>query len=165
MDAIYHSQPDLPPPPDAFNMAAYVLSGGSGTPDKLALSVLGEARDDWTYARLTRAVRAIAGGLLAQGLVPGDRVLLRLGNTVEFPLAFLGAIAAGLVPVPTSSQLTAREITGMAAQIDPALIVAGAGVALPDPLPCPVLTEAALHDLATGPEAAFAMGDPNRPDQ
>lgn len=163
MDAIYHSQPDLPPPPDAFNMAAYVLSGGSGTPDKLALSVLGEARDDWTYARLTRAVRAIAGGLLAQGLVPGDRVLLRLGNTVEFPLAFLGAIAAGLVPVPTSSQLTAREITGMAAQIDPALIVAGAGVALPDPLPCPVLTEAALHDLATGPEAAFAMGDPNRP--
>ena len=74
MDAIYHSQPDLPPPPDAFNMAAYVLSGGSGTPDKLALSVLGEARDDWTYARLTRAVRAIAGGLLAQGLVPGDRV-------------------------------------------------------------------------------------------
>ncbi|MEC7761945.1 MAG: class I adenylate-forming enzyme family protein [Pseudomonadota bacterium] len=162
MEALYHLPPDLPPPPAAFNMAAYVLSGGAETPDKLALSVLGSPRDDWSYARLTRAVRAIAGGLLAQGLTPGDRVLLRLGNTVEFPLAFLGAIAAGLVPVPTSSQLTSREITGMAAQIDPALIVAGDGVAMPDPLHCPVLTAADLHDLTTGPEAAFAMGDPNR---
>ena len=163
MDAIYHTGPDLPPPPADFNMAAYVLAGGAQSPDKLALSVLGEARDDWSYDRLTRAVRAIAGGFLAQGVTPGDRVLLRLGNTVEFPLAFLGAIAAGLVPVPTSSQLTAREITGMAAQIGPALIVAADAVALPDPLPCPVLTETDLHDLASGPEAAFDMGDPNRP--
>lgn len=155
--------PALPPPPAAFNMARYVLTDARAAPDKLALSVLGSPRDDWSYARLERAVRGIAGGLLARGLAPGDRVLLRLGNSVEFPLAFLGAIAAGLVPVPTSAQLTAREITGMAAQIGPALIVAGDGIALPDPLPCPVLPEAALHDLADGPAATYHLGDPNRP--
>jgi acyl-coenzyme A synthetase/AMP-(fatty) acid ligase len=163
MDAIFDTGPALPPPPDGFNMAAYVLEAGAATPDKLALSVLGERRDDWTYARLTRAVRGIAGGLLSQGLSPGDRVLLRLGNTVEFPLAFLGAIAAGLVPVPTSAMLTEGEITGMAAQIGPSLIVAGEGVALPARAPCPVLSEADLHTLADGPEAEFVFGDPNRP--
>ena len=46
-------------------------------------------------------------------------------------LAFLGAIAVGLVPVPTSAQLTQEEITRMSAQIAPAAIIAGDGIALP----------------------------------
>jgi acyl-coenzyme A synthetase/AMP-(fatty) acid ligase len=137
---------------------------GAATPDKVALSILGPGgSDDWSYARLTRAVGGIAGGLGAMGLHPGARVLLRLGNSVEFPLAFLGCIAAGLVPVPTSSQLTAAEIGPMAALIDPKLIVAGPGIALPAPLPCPVLSEADLHDLAGHAPAPAVMGDPNRP--
>jgi hypothetical protein len=48
------------------------------------------------------------------GLQPGDRVLLRLGNTVDFPVAFLGAVAADLVPVPTAAGLTEGEITRLA---------------------------------------------------
>ncbi len=156
--------PRLAPPPAAFNMAGYVLAGGAAHPDKLALSVLRpDGADDWSHARLSRAVLGIAGGLIARGLVPGDRVLLRLGNSVEFPLAFLGAIAAGLVPVPTSSQLTSHEITPMAVAIAPALIVAGDGIALPDPLPAPVLTEAELQALAAHTPAAPVPGDPNRP--
>ncbi|MAM62405.1 class I adenylate-forming enzyme family protein [Maritimibacter sp. UBA3975] len=163
MDATFDQGPALPPPPDPFNMAGYVLAAGQATPDKLALSVLGDRRDDWTFSRLTRAVRGIAAGLLKQGLTPGDHVLLRLGNTVEFPLAFLGAIAADLIPVPTSAMLTEAEITKMAAQVEPALIIAGGGIALPHPLQCRVLDEAVLHDLAAGPEADFALGDPERP--
>jgi acyl-coenzyme A synthetase/AMP-(fatty) acid ligase len=156
--------PALAPPPAAFNLAAHVLAGGAATPDKVALSVIGpQDQDDWSYARLARAVGGIAGGLAGLGLAPGDRVLLRLGNSVEFPLAFLGCIAAGLVPVPTSSQLTAAEIGPMAALITPRLIVAGPGIALPDPLPCPVLSEAKLHDLAGHPPAAHILGDPDRP--
>ncbi len=156
--------PALPPPPGRFNLAAYVLAGGAATPGKVALSILGaDAPEDWTYARLARAVGGIAGGLAAMGLAPGDRVLLRLGNNVEFPLAFLGCIAAGLVPVPTSSQLTTPEIGPMAALVAPRLIVAGPGITLPDPLPCPVLIEAALHDLATHAPEAPRLGDPERP--
>ena len=66
---------------------------------------------------------------LALGFRAGDRVLMRLGNTVDFPLVYLGAIAAGLVPVPTSSQLTEGEVARIAADIHPALIVAAPGVA------------------------------------
>ena len=41
--------------------------------------------------------RAKASELLAQVLSPGDRVLLRLGNRPDFPVAYLAAIAVGLV--------------------------------------------------------------------
>ena len=37
-------------------------------------------------------------------------MLMRLGNSVDFPVAYLGAIAAGLVPVPTSAELTFAAI-------------------------------------------------------
>ena len=101
-----------------FNMAAHVLARAAAVPDKTALSVLGKDQiDNWTYAQLERAVRGSATGLLASGLKPADRVLLRLGNTPAFPVAYLGCIAAGLIPVPTSAQLTAPEITALAADL------------------------------------------------
>jgi acyl-CoA synthetase (AMP-forming)/AMP-acid ligase II len=46
-------------------------------------------------------------------------VLLRLGNTVDFPVAFLGAVAADLVPVPTAAGLTEPEITRLARFVAP----------------------------------------------
>ncbi len=156
----------LPAPPETFNMARYVLSHAMDLGDKTALAVVtpdGTGETHWTFAQLERAVRGVAGGLLARGLAPGDRVLLRLGNTVDFPLAFLGAIAAGLVPVPTSSQLTGAEITKMSAMVAPSLIVAGDGIALPSGTDAPVLDRDALHALASHTPAPFHMGDPERP--
>ncbi|MCK0138814.1 class I adenylate-forming enzyme family protein [Aliiroseovarius sp. F47248L] len=162
----FHPTTPLPSPPQAFNMARYVLTHAADMGDKIALSVVtpdGTGETHWTYKQLNRAVRGVAGGLLAQGLSPGDRVLLRLGNTVDFPLAFLGAIAAGLVPVPTSSQLTQAEITKMAAMITPRLIIADDGIALPSKSDAPVLEVDALHQLANHTPAPFHMGDPERP--
>jgi len=156
--------PAFAPPPARFNLAGYVLAGGADRPDKVALEVLGPGPSErWSYARLSRAVLGLAGGLAGLDLSAGDRVLLRLGNTVEFPLAFLGCIAAGLVPVPTSSQLTRHEIGPMAKLIDPKLIIACDGMALPDPLPCPVLSETDLHELTGHAPLAPHLGDPNRP--
>ena len=86
----------------SFNLAEHVLTAGAATPDKLALAVVSPSgADRWSYARLTAAVRGTAAGLLVRGLRPGDRVLLRIGNEPAFPVAYLGCIAAGLVPVPT----------------------------------------------------------------
>lgn len=153
-----------PPAPVPFNMADYVLSRSGELGSKTALSVIGAGGcEDWSYARLRRAVLGVAGGLAARGLAPGTPVLLRLGNSVDFPLAYLGVIAAGLVPVPTSSQLTTPEITRMAAILNPGLIIAGNGIALPEPLPCEVLDSATLHGLAGHAPGVFAMGDPDRP--
>jgi len=163
MQAIFDQGPP-PRAPELFNMAAYVLGQADALGDKTALSIIGgPGNEDWTYQQLKRAVLGVAGGFLAQGLTPGDRVLLRLGNNVDFPLAFLGAIAAGLIPVPTSSQLTSDEITRMAAIVTPSLIVAGHGIALPQGSGAQVVDSETLHGFASFPAADFAMGAPDRP--
>ncbi|MDT8855796.1 class I adenylate-forming enzyme family protein [Paracoccaceae bacterium Fryx2] len=157
---------DLGPPapcPAPFNLAAHVLARANLHPDKTALQIIAPgSAQDWTYGRLAAAVRGCGAGLLAAGLRPGDRILLRLGNTVDFPVVFLGAIAAGLVPVPTSAQLTVPEVTRMSAIVAPALIVAAEGLALPAAAPCPVLPAAALLAMEQGPACDWATGDPDR---
>lgn len=150
------------PCPAPFNMAQYVLSAGAATPDKIALQILrASGAERWSYARLIAAVRGTGAGLLAAGVQPGDRVLMRLGNTVDFPVAYLGAIAAGMVPVPTSTQLTGPEITRLAHDIAPALVLAGEGVALPDHS-APVLGQADLHAMQDLPGCDWHMGSPDR---
>ena len=145
-------------------MARHVLEASvARAPDRMALQIISpKGAERWSYGRLMAAVRGCGTGLLGLGLRPGDKVLMRLGNVVEFPVLFLGAIAAGLVPVPTSAALTGAEITRMAALVQPALIVAGEGVALPDPLPCRVVTAADVAGWARLPPCDWDMGDPGR---
>ncbi|MFB9149416.1 class I adenylate-forming enzyme family protein [Roseovarius ramblicola] len=162
MTAIFDEGPP-PPCPVPFNLAAHVLAAGTRHPDKVALAVIGlSGAERWSYARLEAAVRGTATGLLARGLEPGDRVLMRLGNTVEFPLAYLGAITAGLVPVPTSPQLTEPEVAGVIATTEPRLILRGDGIACPNDTGLPVLDEAALDAMRALPPAAYHMADPDR---
>ena len=139
-------------------MAAHVLARGALTPDKIALSVLGG--DNLTYGALRAAVLGTATGLLQAGAVVGDRVLMRLGNTVDFPLAYLGALAAGLVPVPTASALTAREVAPMIATLNPALILLDADAACP--ADARIVTVETLRAMRSLPPANFHMGDPER---
>ncbi len=147
--------------PNSFNMAAHVLSRATARADKIALSVLGKPSQDWTFGQIEAAVRGAATGLLASGLTAGDRVLLRLGNTPDFPIVFLACIAVDLVPVPTSSQLTVAEITALAGDVAPAAIIAGNGIALPDH-PAPVINTATLEGFFTLSAAPYVMGDPDR---
>jgi acyl-coenzyme A synthetase/AMP-(fatty) acid ligase len=67
----------------------------------------------------------------------------------------------GLVPIPTSSQLTAPEVAGIIATTAPRLILRGAGVACPETA-IPVLDETALEAMRTLPPANYRMGDPDR---
>lgn len=130
--------------PDRFNLSSYVLAQAQVTPDKIALAVLGPARAErWSYAKLEDAVARAAGGLIAAGLSPGDKLLLRLGNSARFPVAYLGAIRAGIVPIPTSAAFTEAEITALAQALPPKAVLAEEGTALPQ-TPCPVLSFEAL---------------------
>ncbi|SLN16516.1 class I adenylate-forming enzyme family protein [Pseudooctadecabacter jejudonensis] len=152
----------LSPVPAPFNMAAHVLARAGAQPDKVALAILGPARAErWSYARLEAAVRGAATGLLQTGLCAGDRVLLRLGNTPDFPIAFLACLAVDLIPVPTSAQLTSPETTALAATLAPAAIIGGADIALPDH-PAPVINTDTLRGFHALAPAPYTMGDPNR---
>lgn len=149
-------------PPASFNLAAYVLAQASRVPKKDALIVAGDPSETWTFSELESQVRKIGSSFLRMGLQPGDRVLMRLGNTSAFPMTYLAAIAVGLIAVPTSAQLTEAEITKMAHEISPALIVADAGVALPSS-PAPVLMADSFDSCSDLPLSDYAFGDPNRP--
>ncbi|MDE3028079.1 MAG: acyl--CoA ligase [Paracoccaceae bacterium] len=158
-----HDSAPPPPCPASFNLAAYVLQGVAAQPDKIALQILRPTgAERWSYARLEAAIRGTASGLTALGLHPGDRILMRLGNTVDFPILFLGAIAAGLIPVPTSAQLTTPEVTRIAAEITPSLIAAAPGVALPERSTCPALDLPALAALRDTQAGSYVMGESDR---
>ncbi len=97
-------------------MARYCLGPAAHRPvDKVGLIVVSDhldptrAAERWTYGALAATVAGYARGLADAGLRPGDRLMLRMGNVSDFPLLFFAAISAGIVAVPTSSQLTHDE--------------------------------------------------------
>lgn len=153
--------PPLPPP--SFNLAAHVLATAETSPDRIALVLAGlTGAERWSYGRLAGAVRGVGTGLLRAGLNPGDRVLMRLGNSVAFPLLFLGATAAGIVPIASSAALTAGEISAASATVSPKAVVADDGIALPDPLPGRVISASDVMAWEDLPPCDWAMGDPHR---
>ena len=149
------------PCPAPFNLAAYVLQHAKDLADKPGLEVIGsQGRKIWTFAQLEAAVRGTGTGLLQAGLVPGQMLLMRLGNTVDFPIAYLGAIAAGLVPVPTSSQLTEGETARMIKDLNAAAVLRDPEVACAEHPKQILLSE--LQEMRDLAPCAYEMGDPNR---
>lgn len=153
------------PCPAPFNMAAHTLAAAARDPGKTALEVLaapGEVAERWSYAALVAAVLATAGGLAALGLARGDRLLLRLGNSADFPLLFFAANALGAVPVPTSAQLTEAEVAVILADLEPALVARDPALPLP-PTAVPVIGPAEIAALRRHAPADFAATGPDDP--
>src|SRR4051812_29627959 len=70
--------------------------------------------DPWrrlTYSELAAESARFAAGLRAAGIERERRIALVMLDTVDFPIAFWGAIRAGVVPVPINTLLP-PEITG-----------------------------------------------------
>lgn len=70
-----------------------------------------------SYAALWQEAGQIGAGLLARGLVPGDRVVVQLGNTPAFVTVVCGLFRAGLIPVYA---LPAHRITEVRHVLDKA---------------------------------------------
>jgi 2-aminobenzoate-CoA ligase len=96
--------------PDRLNLVGELLdqAGAKGFGER---PMLRSSRVTLTYAdvrdRVDRICRVLAEDL---GLVPGNRVLLRGGNSVAMALAWLAVVKAGLVAVATMPLLRAREL-------------------------------------------------------
>lgn len=67
-----------------------------------------------TFAELAKKTDQFAQVLRDLGVKPGDRVLIRLPNSLDYPIAFLGAMKMGAISVPTSTLLTAEEVAYLA---------------------------------------------------
>jgi acyl-CoA synthetase (AMP-forming)/AMP-acid ligase II len=95
-----------------------------------------------SYRALDAMCNAVARGLARAGLVPGDRIGILSLNRVEFIATLLGAMRAGVVPVPVNIKLTADTI---------AFILGDAGARL-------VFTEPALRKLCPAALRAVEFG-------
>ncbi|MCC6474418.1 MAG: AMP-binding protein [Burkholderiales bacterium] len=94
--------------------------------------------DPLSFGACHDTVRRTATWLRQQGVARGDRILVVVGNRPLFLYLWLGAMAAGAVPVPANTELTAadygylirhsgarlllaeRDLEGMRPQADPA---------------------------------------------
>jgi long-chain acyl-CoA synthetase len=91
----------------ARNLAELVRAAAVGNPDKPAL-VDGSRTVSWS--ELDALVDQAAGGLLGSGRSRGDRIGILLPNSIDFVVAYFGALRAGLVAVPLNTAYTAAEL-------------------------------------------------------
>ena len=82
-----------------------------------------------TWGELDRSADALAAGLAANGVAPGDRVGLLLSNRPEFNEAVVACMRLGAVAVPFNLRFTASELRYVVSNADCAAVI----------------TEAALH--------------------
>lgn len=64
----------------------------------------------FTFGELAHATNRMADALTRKGWRRGVRLLIQLPNSPEFPILFLGAMKAGIIPIPVSALLTAHEV-------------------------------------------------------
>ncbi len=89
------------------NLADLVHRAAKTAPAKAAL--VSGART-LTWSEFDELVSRIAGGLVAEGLEPGDRVGLLLPNSIEFAASYFAVLRAGLVAVPLNYSYTPDEV-------------------------------------------------------
>jgi benzoate-CoA ligase len=100
----------VPPPPEAFNVAQHLLAINASRAAKLAfVDDVGSV----TYGQLDERARRLAAGLRALGVKREERVLLLMQDGIDWPVAFLGAMLAGVVPVAVNTLLTADDYAYM----------------------------------------------------
>ena len=98
------------PPPERFNFAQHLLALNAGRAGKPAfIDDLGTLH----HGSLADRVRRMAAGLRALGLKREERVLLLMQDCNDWPVSFLGAMYAGLVPVAVNTLLTADDYAYM----------------------------------------------------
>lgn len=115
------------PLPARFNFAQYILLRNAGRKEKLAYR---DDHHDLSYGALDERVRRFAAALQQHGLQPEQRILLVMQDTIDLPVAFLGALFAGVVPVPVNTLLPANNYAYMLGHSDARLVIVSAS-ALP----------------------------------
>ncbi|MBQ0944409.1 benzoate-CoA ligase family protein [Ideonella sp. 4Y16] len=93
-----------------FNFAAHLLSLNTGRAAKAAFV---DETGSTSYGELDQRVRQLAAALRAQGVKREERVLLLMHDCRDWPVAFLGAMYAGVVPVAVNTLLTADDYAYM----------------------------------------------------
>jgi benzoate-CoA ligase len=93
-----------------FNFARHLLEENARRAAKVAYI---DDAGRLTYGELSERMRRFAASLRALGLRREERVLLLMLDTNDWPVAFLGSLYAGVVPVAVNTLLSADEYAYM----------------------------------------------------
>ena len=116
--------------PEYFNIGVACTDRHLGTEQENHIAMIVE--DDTlgtatiTFGELARKTSQFAQALRGLGVKAGDRVLIRLPNSLDYPIAFLGAMKLGAISVPTSTLLTAEEVAYLAKDSGAVMLVTDA---------------------------------------
>ncbi|HYF55773.1 MAG TPA: AMP-binding protein [Salinarimonas sp.] len=78
--------------------------------DGPAVRILGETREESTFAELSARSNQVANGLRRRGIRRGDRILLMAGNVTPLWETMLAAMKLGAVVIPTTLLLTGADL-------------------------------------------------------
>src|SRR5450631_27408 len=98
--------------PDRFNAAHDLLERNLRAGRQTKIAYIDDA-GSYTYGELAARVNRFASSLHGFGMHMEQRVLLCLQDGIDFPTAFLGAIKAGIVPIPLNTMLLPADYAYM----------------------------------------------------
>src|ERR1700750_183829 len=92
----------------SYNAVTWLLDRNveEGRGAKLAFT---DTVSELSYAELQKGSRRVASMLRRLGVRREERVAMIMLDTIDFPIVFLGAIRAGIVPVPLNTLLTSDQ--------------------------------------------------------
>lgn len=109
------------------DVAELVAAAAAEQPDRLA--VVESGGRSLTWAQLEDEVGRLATGLGSAGVVGGQRVMLVLGNRLEFVTTYLGVLRAQAVAVPVNPGSAVGELARMLEDSGTRVVVADAATA------------------------------------
>ncbi len=89
-------------------------------PEKVAL-VHGDVRA--TYLEIDRLADALAGWLIDQGVVVGDRVVILLENSLEYVVSYYGILKSGAIAVPLGTDLKPDGLQPLLAELEAKIVI------------------------------------------
>lgn len=90
------------------SLAAMLRAHAEASPEVEAVVEIGGRR--LTYGELWAAARRVAGGLVALGVEPGDRVALRHPAGADWVVGFWGTVMAGAIAVAVNTRATPADM-------------------------------------------------------
>ena len=96
--------------PEQLNFAQYLFELNAGRAAKTAYL---DGERTLSYGDLARRSAQFAGMLKQLGLHREERILLLMYDTVDWPVCFLGALMAGVIPIAANTLLTADDYAYM----------------------------------------------------
>ncbi len=110
-------------PDSRLSYAEHIFAGKD--PASVALHHTSELRplEEWTWERLRAETAAIAAGLRARGVGPGDRVCAYMPNIAETVAAFLACASIGAVWSSAAPEFGARSVIDRFSQIEPKVLL------------------------------------------